>query len=682
MRGSLLGLLLIGIAFCALPSLAEGIDPPWWEAMRQVHTRFQGRPGTFAQFGDSITVTQAFWAPLRGERRNAPPALEQAFQRVNAAMRPECWEEWKGPEFGSEGGQTTRWAKEHLDAWLRKLNPEAAVILFGSNDLLSLEVEEYRANLRDVVERCLKNGTAIILTTPPPRHGFEKKAEVFVQAVRELAGELKLPLVDFYAEILKRRPDDWDGSLEKFKGQDTYEVPTLIAGDGVHPSYPTRFQNDYSAEGLRTSGYTLRSYLTLLKYAELLAVLQAAPAPKEAATASRPPSQPWYPKAPPLPPPTGEVIRVATMAQLYEAAAKVKPGGTISLAPGRYVLATPLEIRTDRVTLRGETNDRNLAVIDGSGNAPGAPGEGVRITACTGVTIANLTVENVRWNGIKINSETGVPGLRIYNCVLHNIWQRAVKGVKVPLENREQLRPRACRVEYCLFYNDRPKQFSDDFADTAENFNGDYIGGIDVMFPSGWVISDNVFVGIRGRTHQARGAVFIWQDAWDCTVERNIIVDCDSGICLGNGQPPEPGEIHCTNFTVRNNFITRAPENGILADYTRNCRVLHNTIHDPDSRLQRGIRIVHDNDGLLVANNLLSGPKLRLESKSQITLRDNREDAPAALFAGAAEGNLRLAKQETGIVDAAAPAQGVTEDIDRHPRGKRADLGAHELSPE
>ena len=63
---------------------------------------------------------------------------------------------------------------------------------------------------------------------------------------------------------------------------------------------------------------------------------------------------------------------------------------------------------------------------------------------------------------------------------------------------------------------------------------------------------------------------------------------------------------HCTGVVVRNNFLCRVPENGILADYTRDCAILHNTVHDPESRLGRLIRLVHDNDGLRVVNNLLS----------------------------------------------------------------------------
>src|SRR5262245_37271888 len=108
----------------AAPLLARPGVPPeardWVEPMRQVHARFNGRKGTFAQFGDSITVTAAFWAPLPQARKNAPAEMERAFQAVKAAMRPECWSEWKGPRFGSEGGQTVRWASEHLDEWLQR----------------------------------------------------------------------------------------------------------------------------------------------------------------------------------------------------------------------------------------------------------------------------------------------------------------------------------------------------------------------------------------------------------------------------------------------------------------------------------------------------------------------------------------------------------------------------------
>src|SRR5687767_14102471 len=45
-------------------------EPAWVRPMRQVHARFTGKAGSFALFGDSITVSLAFWAPLRHDRKN------------------------------------------------------------------------------------------------------------------------------------------------------------------------------------------------------------------------------------------------------------------------------------------------------------------------------------------------------------------------------------------------------------------------------------------------------------------------------------------------------------------------------------------------------------------------------------------------------------------------------------
>src|SRR4051812_7590222 len=167
------------LLFGAGPGPAQGqaleaappVETGWQEAMARVHARFGGRPGTFAHFGDSITVSLAFWSPLRDERRNAPPELERAYRLVEGRLRPECWRDWKGPGFGNDGGRTIRWADENVEAWLRKLDPEVALIMFGTNDLTSPEPGEYRDRLRAVVRRCLDNGTVVILSTIPPRHG-------------------------------------------------------------------------------------------------------------------------------------------------------------------------------------------------------------------------------------------------------------------------------------------------------------------------------------------------------------------------------------------------------------------------------------------------------------------------------------------------------------------------------
>jgi hypothetical protein len=212
----------------------------------------------------------AFWAPLRVERRNASPSLERDFCEVDAYMFPACWREWKGPDFGNEGRKTTRWGLDNLARWLRALNPEAALVMFGTNDLNGVDVGAYTATLEALIERCHDNGTVVLLNTIPPRSGYESKSADYAEVVRGLARDRNLPLVDYHAAILSLRPQDWDGSQPEFSQYADYDVPTLIARDGVHPSHPVAYRNDYSAEALSKNGFSLRNALVLAAYASLV----------------------------------------------------------------------------------------------------------------------------------------------------------------------------------------------------------------------------------------------------------------------------------------------------------------------------------------------------------------------------------------------------------------------------
>jgi len=96
----LLAVLAIGLsAFAATkqaapaPSAAESASAPapaakaagekyWVEPMKKVHARFTGEKGAFAQFGDSITVTMAFWSPLVWSRKNMDEPTQAGAWRV------------------------------------------------------------------------------------------------------------------------------------------------------------------------------------------------------------------------------------------------------------------------------------------------------------------------------------------------------------------------------------------------------------------------------------------------------------------------------------------------------------------------------------------------------------------------------------------------------------------------
>jgi lysophospholipase L1-like esterase len=250
-------------------------DRAWVEPMKTVRAKFTGEKGTLACFGDSITITMAFWSSLKGSRKNLSPEAEAAFKRVDAYMKPDCWSKWKGPEYGNNGTMTIRWAHENIEKWLSKLNPEVALIMFGTNDLHAVPIEEYEQKTREVAKKCLERGTIPILTGIPPRHGMLEKSKKYAEVVAKIAKELQVPYCDYFGECLKRRPDDWDGAAEKFKEFKGYEVPTLIAQDGVHPSNPKAHQGDYSEEGLKTNGFVLRNYVSLMSYADVISSVLA-----------------------------------------------------------------------------------------------------------------------------------------------------------------------------------------------------------------------------------------------------------------------------------------------------------------------------------------------------------------------------------------------------------------------
>jgi len=149
------------------------------------------------------------------------------------------------------------------------------VLQFGSNDIDRKVTPEQSRNdfeqaMTEIVQKCLSNGTIVIMGTIPPRN--KRPSEDYNAYARKIADTYHLPVCDFYRECLQRRPEDWNGALPQFREgmTDKFEVRTLISGDGEHPSRPKDFANDYSEEALKTSGYNLRTYLVLLSYADVL----------------------------------------------------------------------------------------------------------------------------------------------------------------------------------------------------------------------------------------------------------------------------------------------------------------------------------------------------------------------------------------------------------------------------
>ncbi len=391
--------------------------------------------------------------------------------------------------------------------------------------------------------------------------------------------------------------------------------------------------------------------------------------------AELPRDESWWPKASPLPQPTGRVIRISTVDELFKATRELEAGTTVFLADGVYQMPAKLDMAGDRVSLRGASGDRRKVILDFSTSRHG---EGIGIRGGEGALVADLTVRNVKWNGIKISSELGAQRVTIHNCILHNVWQRGVKAPHIP-PHKSALYPRACRIQFCLFYNDRPKRFSDDETDTPKNYNGNYIGGIDVKNTHGWTISDNVFMKINGRTGEGRGAIYISEEGHDCLIERNVFIDCDVGIALGN--PSLGGDwLHCIDCVARNNLVTRCNETGILACHTKNCLITHNTVHDPKAPRKRLLFLQFANKALTVTNNLFSGPPPNVMTQDAVSFRDNVAVPDlGSLFRNPLAGDLRLAKPDPRIIDRCRRQIQVSHDFSHQPRLDQPDAGADEF---
>jgi len=270
----------IAAAVGAKPRPVEvGLTPPrdehWIGPMRKVHARFKGTPGTLAQYGDSITVTMAFLAPYgwgkKISAKNVTPEVARDIKVVESHGRLGDWKSWKGGPWGCAGSMKSTWLLANIDAWQKKMNPEASVIMFGTNDLGGGPwPPAYTENMAASIRRMLADGTVPMLTSiPPSAKGGHREYWLAALAV---ARGLRVPLIDYYAEVVRRRPDDWNGKLKKFadQGFKGYGVPTLVAGDGIHPSNPKKWTNDWSEDALNHNGFSLRNYMTVRMYAKVI----------------------------------------------------------------------------------------------------------------------------------------------------------------------------------------------------------------------------------------------------------------------------------------------------------------------------------------------------------------------------------------------------------------------------
>lgn len=250
------------------PAMKAGAaeSPYWLDAMKKVNEGFDGNPGYIAQFGDSITYSMAFWVPvgwmepdtfLTGDDGLPKRPAERRWRDTLKGMRA------KGPEHANMSSWTVGHLLEAVPAVLKRENPEAALVMIGTNDTgPNGPADSYGPNLEKLLKMIMDANCIPILNTIPPKRGCDAGVEKTNTIIRDLAKKLNIPLVDYHAEILKRQPGNaWD--------------KTLISDDGVHPSGGDG--SNFSEENLKVSGYALRTWVNFLAVRELYFRVMSAP---------------------------------------------------------------------------------------------------------------------------------------------------------------------------------------------------------------------------------------------------------------------------------------------------------------------------------------------------------------------------------------------------------------------
>lgn len=212
------------------------------------------RANVFSKVGDSITAGDVFLKPFSEGNYNLrdhaylQPVIDyyleetardaDSFANTSLAAKG-GWSVWH--EFDADSADPTVCLPDEtpLVCEYRVVRPAVALILLGTNDVLTMSTGRYEEYMRRVIETSTAMGVIPVMSTLPDYYSEEAKVRAMNEVIVRLAEEYQVPLWDYWA------------SLQRYPRRG-------LSIDGVHPSWavPADFTPDYLYYGMTNRNLT------------------------------------------------------------------------------------------------------------------------------------------------------------------------------------------------------------------------------------------------------------------------------------------------------------------------------------------------------------------------------------------------------------------------------------------
>jgi hypothetical protein len=209
-------------------------------------------PHVVSKVGDCNSVGGFFLHPFGKDAYDLGPysELQATIDQFDASMDLQSYAAYTG--LNAQAVLEATWANPNmcepgesaLACEYRVHNPAFAVIMFGTNDMISLTPQQFDHALRRVVLDTKGAGIVPVLSTFPTHLAIPEESVLYNQIVVLIARDMNIPLINLWRAL---EPLDDRG----------------IGGDGYHLNGPLTSAGDFSSKANLERGQPLRNLVTL-----------------------------------------------------------------------------------------------------------------------------------------------------------------------------------------------------------------------------------------------------------------------------------------------------------------------------------------------------------------------------------------------------------------------------------